>query len=84
MSPRQSPRSLSLTMYGDLDVSIIKEKPSAHSSIPSRIINGANYEKFLSFLLTRINMGEQAYIVVPAIEESETLNIKNLNEILSF
>lgn len=83
MSATPIPRSLSLTRFGDLDVSIINEKPNGRTNIPSRIITSKTMDKFLSFLLTRLEMGEQAYVVVPAIEESETIDIENLNHIYS-
>ena len=78
MSATPIPRSLSLTQYGDLEVSLIKEKPNGRSKIPSRIITPDSIDKFLSFILTRVQMGEQAYIVVPAIEESDSIDIENL------
>ena len=83
MSATPIPRSLSLTQYGDLEVSIIKEKPNGRSKIPSRIITPETIDKFLSFVLTRVKMGEQVYIVTPAIEESEALDIENLTQVTS-
>tara|TARA_B100000925_G_C22010084_1_gene475816 strand:+ start:2882 stop:4936 length:2055 start_codon:yes stop_codon:yes gene_type:complete len=81
MSATPIPRSLSLTKFGDLEISIISEKPNGKSSIPSRIITKNTKDKFLSFLLTRLEMGEQAYVVAPAIEESESIEIENLENI---
>ena len=81
MSATPIPRSLSLTKFGDLEISIISEKPNGKSSIPSRIITNNTKDKFLSFLLTRLEMGEQAYVVAPAIEESESIEIENLQNI---
>jgi ATP-dependent DNA helicase RecG len=83
MSATPIPRSLSLTKFGDLDISIIREKPNGRLSIPSRIINHKTMDKFFSFLLTRIEMGEQVYVVAPAIDESETIDIENLQNIYS-
>lgn len=78
MSATPIPRSLSLTQYGDLDISIIKTMPSGRKGSQTRIVTPDNFNKFLSFLKTRIEMGEQAYILVPAITESPDQNIKNL------
>ena len=82
MSATPIPRSLSLTQYGDLSMSIIKEKPNGRSEIPTRIVGPEKYMNFLNFLNTRLSMGEQAYVVVPAIEESEFINIQDLDSIL--
>ncbi len=83
MTATPIPRSLSLTQYGDLEISIIKTLPGHRKGFKTRIISPDTYPKFLSFVKTRISMGEQAYIVVPAIEESENMDIANLMDILS-
>lgn len=82
MTATPIPRSLSLSFYGDLDLSIIKSMPSQRKGIKSRIVTSETFAPFLSFLKTRIEMGEQAFIVVPAIEESEAMDITNLNQSL--
>ncbi len=78
MTATPIPRSLSLTQYGDLEISIIKTLPGHRKGFKTRIISPDTYPKFLSFLKTRISMGEQAYVVVPAIEESENMDTANL------
>lgn len=75
------PRTLQLAQYGDLDISSIKTMPAGRKPIRTRIVKKDTYEKYLSFLKTRMSMGEQIYIVAPAIEESEVLNLKNVKEI---
>ncbi len=82
MTATPIPRSLSLTQYGDLDVSVIKSIPSDRKGTSTRIVGTQTYEKYLSFFKTRISMGEQAYVVVPAIEESEEQDILNLEIVL--
>lgn len=84
MTATPIPRTLQLAQYGDLDISTIKTMPSGRSAIKTRIVTPATYEKYLSFVKTRLSMGEQGYIVAPAIEESETLDIKNVNQIEAF
>ena len=79
MTATPIPRSLQLAQYGDLDISTIRKLPGGRKGIQTRIVTETTYQKYLSFLKTRISIGEQAYIVVPAIEESDTLNIKNVN-----
>lgn len=77
------PRTLQLAQYGDLDISSIKTMPAGRKGIQTRIVKKDNYEKYLSFIKTRLSLGEQVYIVAPAIEESEVLDIKNVKEIYS-
>lgn len=83
MTATPIPRSLSLTQYGDLDISVIKTLPGHRRGFKTRIVSPETYPKFLSFLKTRQSLGEQAYIVVPAIEESEGMDMANLNDALS-
>jgi ATP-dependent DNA helicase RecG len=70
MTATPIPRSLSLTQYGDLDITTIRSMPVGRKGHQTRIVNQQTMSKYLSFLKTRLSLGEQAYIVVPAIEES--------------
>ncbi|WP_162929483.1 ATP-dependent DNA helicase RecG [Halobacteriovorax sp. BALOs_7] len=78
MSATPIPRSLSLTKYGDLDISIIKTMPKGRKGQKTRIVTNENLKNYLSFVKTRLEMKEQVYVVVPAIEESENEDIRNL------
>lgn len=69
MSATPIPRSLSLTRYGDLDISIIKSMPAGRKGHKTRIVSSQNFPQFLNFIKTRLSLAEQIYIVVPAIEE---------------
>lgn len=82
MSATPIPRSLSLTQYGDLDISTIKTMPSGRKGHKTRIVTEETYSQFLSFLKTRLSLKEQIYVVVPAINESEEQDFHNLNETL--
>jgi ATP-dependent DNA helicase RecG len=82
MTATPIPRSLSLTQYGDLDISVIKTLPATRKGQKTRIVLPENHEQYLSFLKTRLTMGEQAYIVVPAIVESPHIDMRNLTEVL--
>ena len=84
MTATPIPRSLCLTQFGDLDISIIREKPAGRKKISSRIVSEENFQNFLNFINTRLNMGEQIYVVAPAIEESELLDIQNVEKIYAF
>ena len=82
MSATPIPRSLQLSQYGDLDISTIKSMPKGRKGISTRIVDNSTYDKFLSFIKTRVVINkEQVYVVVPGIEESETQQIENINEL---
>ena len=81
MSATPIPRSLALTIYGDLDVSIIDELPSGRSPIKTKWIKDEiEKRKMYDFIDRMIEKGRQIYIVSPLIEESETLNVKSAQE----
>ncbi|MCR9203834.1 MAG: ATP-dependent DNA helicase RecG [Halobacteriovoraceae bacterium] len=76
------PRSLSLTQYGDLEISVIKSMPSNRKGTQTRIVNPETYQKYLSFVKTRLSMKEQVYVVVPAIEDNPEQDMLNLEVVL--
>lgn len=80
MTATPIPRTLSLAHYGDLDMSFIRTMPAGRKGIKTRITELVNYDKYLQFVATRLSQGEQAYFVFPAIEESETTDLKNVKE----
>lgn len=82
MSATPIPRSLALSIYGDLDLSIIDELPPGRSPIRTKCIKD-NMEKntMYDFIRKKLGEGDQAYIVAPLIEESETLNVKSVEEL---
>jgi ATP-dependent DNA helicase RecG len=76
MTATPIPRTLALTIYGDLDVSIIDEMPPGRKPILTKQVDDANVEQVYSFLKKQIDLGRQAYVVYPVIEESETQAMK--------
>jgi ATP-dependent DNA helicase RecG len=80
MTATPIPRTLSLAQYGDLDISIIKTLPSGRKGIKTRITERVNYEKYLDFVKSRLRLGEQAYFVFPAIEETEKADLQNVKD----
>jgi len=82
MSATPIPRSLSLTQYGDLDISTIKSMPSGRKGHKTRIVGPETYPQFLSFIKTRLTMHEQVYVVVPAINENPEQDFHNLETVL--
>lgn len=80
MSATPIPRTVLLVQSGDMDVSEIKEKPKNRPVITTKIINIKDFEKLISFVLQVIQRGENVFWVCPLIEESETLDLVNLND----
>jgi ATP-dependent DNA helicase RecG len=76
MTATPIPRTLALTMYGDLDVSVIDEMPPGRKPIVTRHSTSDHIEKVYSFMKAQIDEGRQAYVVYPVIEESETQAMK--------
>ncbi len=82
MSATPIPRSLSLTQYGDLDISSIKTMPGGRKGHKTRIVTQETFQQFLSFIMTRLSLHEQIYVVVPAINESAEADFHNLVDTL--
>jgi ATP-dependent DNA helicase RecG len=76
MTATPIPRTLALTIYGDLDVSTIDELPPGRQPIKTKHVTETAIEKVWSFLAAQIAKGRQAYVVYPVIEESETNAMK--------
>jgi len=72
MTATPIPRTLALTIYGDLDVSVIDELPPGRKPIVTRQVSEDQIERVWSFLKKQIEAGRQAYVVYPVIEDSET------------
>ena len=81
MTATPIPRSLCLTHYGDLSLSTIRTMPANRKKIQTRIVGPDKIDAYHGFMQARLQMGEQVYVVVPAIEESQVLDIANLEEI---
>lgn len=76
MTATPIPRTLSLTLHGDLDLSIIDEMPLGRKPIKTQLLQAASRAKAHSLIKKEIKAGHQAYIVFPLIDESETLSAK--------
>jgi ATP-dependent DNA helicase RecG len=70
------PRSLALTLYGDLDVSTIKERPPGRGSVRTAVRLNNQRERVLGFVHQQCLVGRQAYVVLPVIEESEKADLR--------
>jgi ATP-dependent DNA helicase RecG len=80
MTATPIPRTLAMTLYGDLDSSVIDELPPGRKPVLTRHVYDNAHPKVYNFLKEKISQGNQVYIVYPLIEESETLDLKNLTE----
>ena len=86
MTATPIPRSLALTLYGDLDLSILDERPPGRQPITTALRPESARERVLQFVDREVEKGRQAYIVYPVIEESEKTDLKaatTMYEILS-
>lgn len=75
MTATPIPRTLTLTAYGDMDVSRIDEKPPGRQAIDTRLISGERLGEVVAALQRKIDTGERAYWVCPLVEESENLDL---------
>jgi len=80
MTATPIPRTLAMTIYGDLDVSVIDEMPPGRKPIVTKCLFESKRLSMFGFLKEQIAAGRQIYIVYPLIEESEKLDLKNLME----
>lgn len=80
MTATPIPRTLAMTLYGDLDVSVIDELPPGRKPIKTVHYYDSSRLKVFGFLKSQIKLGRQVYIVYPLIKESEKMDYKNLEE----
>jgi ATP-dependent DNA helicase RecG len=80
MTATPIPRSLALTVFGDLDLSIIDEMPPGRRPIKTRLVLPRERERAYSFVRSQIEKGRQAFIICPLVEESEKVEAKAAKE----
>jgi len=80
MTATPIPRTLAMTLYGDLDTSIIDEMPPGRKPVITKHVYESKQDDVFDFIRKQIDKGTQVYIVFPLIQESETLDLKNLME----
>ncbi|MBI4791105.1 MAG: ATP-dependent DNA helicase RecG [Chloroflexi bacterium] len=76
MSATPIPRTLALTIYGDLDLSIIDEMPPGRQEIKTKWQEPRERERAYAFIKNQVQQGRQAFVICPLIEESETIDAK--------
>lgn len=80
MTATPIPRTLTMTIYGDLDVSVLDEKPPGRGKIVTAVRTGAKQADVSKFVKDQLAEGRQAYLVYPLVEESETLKAESATE----
>lgn len=80
MTATPIPRTLALTIYGDLDVSVIDELPPGRKPVRTELWYENRRLRLFGFLKEQIALGRQVYVVYPLIEESETMDLLNLTQ----
>ena len=80
MTATPIPRTLAMTLYGDLDVSVIDELPPGRRPVVTQHVFDRNLPSLYNSLRNQIQQGRQVYVVFPLIEESEKIDLKNLED----
>jgi ATP-dependent DNA helicase RecG len=80
MTATPIPRTLALTVYGDLDISLLKEMPKDRKKIITKIVAPVNRKKAYEFIRKQIAGGRQAFVICPLVEESEKLEVKSVEQ----
>lgn len=84
MSATPIPRTLSLILYGDLDVSVLDELPPGRKPVTTRYVPRAKREAMYGFVEDQVRKGRQAYVVCPLVEQSEALEeVRSANEVFA-
>lgn len=81
MSATPIPRTLAISLYGDMDVSTIQQLPKGRMPITTKLVKSRSMGPILEEVLEKIDEGNQCYVVCPAIEKNEDYDIKNVNDI---
>lgn len=79
LSATPIPRTYAMTIYGDLDISFIKTKPTGRKDIITKVKKNSDIKEVLGLMLEQIKLGHQIYVVSPLVEEDESLNLTSIN-----
>lgn len=80
MTATPIPRTLTMTLYGDLDVSVLDEKPPGRAKIVTAMRVAPKQSDVTKFIKVQLSQGRQAYLVYPLVDESETLKVESATE----
>ena len=78
MTATPIPRTLGMTLYGDLDVSVLDELPPGRQPILTKCRSAKELDKFWAFLVKQVGEGRQAYVIYPLVEDSEKVDAKSV------
>ena len=81
MSATPIPRTLALSLFGDMDVSTIQELPAGRMPVTTRLVKSTSMGPVLEEVLKLIDEGNQCYVVCPAIEKNEDFDLRNVHDI---
>ncbi|MCP0886989.1 ATP-dependent DNA helicase RecG [Ligilactobacillus sp. WILCCON 0076] len=81
MTATPIPRTLAITAYGEMDVSVIDELPKGRKPIKTNWLKKEQMTEVLKFISSQIKQGRQAYVISPLIEESEMMDLQNAQEV---
>ncbi len=80
MSATPIPRTLAIIIYGDLDISVIDEVPAKRLPIKNCVVDVSYRPKAYDFIVKQVEMGHQAYVICPLVEETENMEGKNATD----
>jgi ATP-dependent DNA helicase RecG len=80
MTATPIPRSLTMTIYGDLDVSVIDEMPPGRTPIETRVVGEEERPEVKQLIAREVGAGRQVYVVYPLVEESEKMDLKDATQ----
>jgi ATP-dependent DNA helicase RecG len=83
MTATPIPRTLAVILFGDMDISILDEKPAGRQEIITTVSDNLHRKEVYQFVEKEIKRGQQAFVVTPLIEESETLDIRSTDEVFT-
>jgi ATP-dependent DNA helicase RecG len=83
MTATPIPRTLAITAFGEMDVSVIDELPAGRKSIETYWVKPTMLERILDFIEKEVSKGRQAYVICPLIEESDKLDVQNALDVHS-
>jgi ATP-dependent DNA helicase RecG len=80
MTATPIPRTLAITLYGDMDVSVIREFPKGHKPVATRLVTAKEKRAVFELLKQRLASGQQAFVICPVVEGSEDTDLKDATE----
>ncbi|MDR1958591.1 MAG: ATP-dependent DNA helicase RecG [Planctomycetaceae bacterium] len=81
MTATPIPRSLTMTLFGDLDVSVMNQLPPGRQKITTYLADENQREKWWDFVRKKLTEGRQCYVVVPLVEESDVFDVRSLTQV---